>query len=164
MHLMQRLSAIVNDYLTVRVMMHRAPDKMIGPVGDRYLIRWYLIPRNRVFNVYLHLFWRSDDDRAHHDHPWLLNFSWLLDGQYIEEMIARGGIRHRIPRRVGAFKLRLGASPHRLELVDGQPCTTLFITGPMFRRWGFHCRDAGWVDFEAFTKNDGEEVGKGCDQ
>jgi len=43
----------------------RRPDFVIG--GDArthdvaYLLRWYLIPRNPLFNAYLHLFLRSDD-------------------------------------------------------------------------------------------------------
>ena len=39
-------------------------------IGKNYLSRWHIIPRNRYFNIYLHKFVGSDDDRALHDHPW----------------------------------------------------------------------------------------------
>ena len=63
--------------------------------------RWWVIPRNKWFNVYLHHFLRSDDDRALHDQPWW-NLSILLDGEYTEHTIAAGGVRLRC--------LRLGSS------------------------------------------------------
>lgn len=47
----------------------RAPDFYIGGNANPYLLRWWVIPRNRFFNVYLHKFLRDDDDRALHDHP-----------------------------------------------------------------------------------------------
>lgn len=48
----------------------RKPDFVIGDLSNPYLLRWWVIPRNRFFNVYLHKFLRDDDDRALHDHPW----------------------------------------------------------------------------------------------
>src|SRR3546814_8204117 len=42
----------------------RKPDITIGGEDNPYLRRWYIIPRNRWFNVYLHEFLRDDDDRA----------------------------------------------------------------------------------------------------
>lgn len=47
----------------------RPPDVVIGGDASPYMRRWWVIPRNRRFNVYLHHFLRSDDDRALHDHP-----------------------------------------------------------------------------------------------
>ncbi len=41
----------------------RNPDITIGGKDHPYLERWWIIPRNRVFNIYLHQFWRSDDDQ-----------------------------------------------------------------------------------------------------
>jgi hypothetical protein len=34
-------------------------------IGDHQLDRWYVIRRNKLFNIYLHRFNRSDEDRAH---------------------------------------------------------------------------------------------------
>lgn len=152
----------------------RAPDFVIGGKEDPYLLRWFLIPRNPVFNIYVHKFLRSDDDRALHTHPWAFNCSILLQGQYLEHTQAGKFIR-----KAGDWKFRWGPAPHRVELVRAAfaiggmkshafgkplPCWTVFITGPRVRRWGFLCPQ-GWVHWKRFTaKDDKGLVGKGCDQ
>lgn len=68
-----------------KLMTSRPADFVIGKEDDPYLMRWWVLPRNKFFNVYLHLFMRSDDDRALHDHPWW-NASFVLDGGYFEHM------------------------------------------------------------------------------
>lgn len=147
----------------------RQPDFVIGGSDNPYLLRWFLIPRNRLLNVYLHEFWRDDDDRALHDHPWLFNVSWLLRGSYIEHTIEAGGIVVKSVRRAGAFKLRIGRAPHRLELPanvagDKMKCWTLFITGPRVRQWGFYCMEKGWIHWKRFTAaGDPGAIGAGCD-
>lgn len=103
------------------------PDRIIG---DHYLERYYVIPRNRWFSVYLHKFLGSDDDRACHDHPWA-SVSFLLAGRLIEltpydsaEMcevfpeteVLRG--RH-IPWLWPVF--RKATHTHRMVLSGGQP-------------------------------------------
>lgn len=139
----------------------RQPDFVVGGTESPYLNRWWLIPRNPIFNIYLHEFLRSDDDRALHDHPWI-NCSILLSGQYCEHTIAAGGIHHRTMRKAGDIKFRLGSSAHRIELTHG-PCWTLFITGPRYRNWGFHCVEAGWIPWQQFVdERDAGAVGKGC--
>lgn len=147
----------------------RAPDFVIGGPAKPYLLRWWLIPRNPVLNVYLHCFLRSDDDRALHTHPWLFNLSWLLLGQYREWMpftsICPGPYDNgdSADRVAGDIKFRWGAAPHRVELTNG-PCWTLFITGPRVREWGFLC-PKGFVHWKKFTApGDKGAVGKGCDQ
>lgn len=152
----------IADSLIARVT-RRPADFVIGGQDRPYLRRWWLLPRNPLFNVYLHQFLRSDDDRALHDHPWLFNASLILRGSYTEETIAAGGIHVRTLREAGSFKFRWGPAPHRVELHDGQ-CWTLFITGPRVREWGFHCPDAGWVHWKRFTADDDKgAVGAGCD-
>lgn len=142
----------------------REPDVIIGGQENPYMKRWWLIPRNRFFNIYLHHFLRSDDDRALHDHPWL-NISWLLTGQYLEHRILAGGIHQKNEYQADDCIVRLsGAYSHRIELHKG-PVWTLFITGPVYRKWGFHCPDAGWVYYRDFVTADDEgAIGKGCDQ
>jgi hypothetical protein len=159
---------LIADWLIERAR-RRAPDFIIGGKERPYLLRWFLIPRNPVFNVYLHQFLRSDDDRAHHDHPWLFNASVLLRGCYVEHTIESGGVLVQAPRSAGAIKFRWGAAPHRLALVPAVgdkewPCWTLFITGPRVREWGFYCMERGWVHWKRFTAaDDSGAVGKGCD-
>lgn len=147
----------------MRVAVSREPDFVIGGHDNPYLRRWWLLPRNRFFNVYLHHFMRSDDDRALHDHPWM-NCSVLLSGRYIEHTIAAGGIHRHQLLTAGAVRPRwTGKIAHRVELVDG-PCWTIFITGPRYREWGFHCPLQGWVHWERFTaSNDPGAIGKGCE-
>lgn len=140
----------------------RAPDYVIGPADDPYLERWWLIPRNRWLNVYLHHFLRSDDDRALHDHPWI-NVSILLRGSYLEHQ--EGCVRRRNPWRPWApWRLiaRLPTTAHRVELGPG-PVWTLFLTGPRVRVWGFHCPH-GWIPWTEFVEDrpGGNAVGKGC--
>ncbi len=140
----------------LRVANAREPDLVIG---DDYLRRWWVIPRNRAFNVYLHNIRTSDDDRALHDHPWI-NCSILLDGSYVEHTIPAGGINRRVVRKAGELVFRMPGAAHRLEIADS-PCWTLFVTGPTWRSWGFHC-PRGWVHWRDFTSADGKSVGRGC--
>lgn len=138
----------------------RGPDIEIGGSADPYLRRWFLIPRNRWFNIYLHEFCRSDDDRALHDHPWW-NLSILLRGQYVEHTISNGGVNVRTTRAAGDLKFRKAKSAHRIELTHGR-CWTLFLTGPRIRDWGFHCPQ-GWRHWRIFTSGpNGETIGRGC--
>jgi hypothetical protein len=139
----------------------REPDLIIGGADNPYLKRWYLIPRNPLFNAYLHRFLRSDDDRALHDHPWI-NISILLEGEYTEHTISAGGINLRAVRKAGDHKFRSPWAAHRIELHAG-PCWTLFLTGPRIRTWGFHCPN-GWRRWQDFTAGArGETVGRGCE-
>lgn len=130
----------------------RDPDIKIN--GD-YLHRWYVIPRNPYFNIYVHKFMQSDEDRALHDHPWY-SVSVLLKGEFIEHSLK--GVRH-IPRIAPVF--RTAKFAHRLELVKG-PAWTIFITGPRIREWGFLC-PKGWRHWSLFTNSDGTEIGRGCE-
>lgn len=162
--------------LFLRIADRRPPDFVIGDPSNPYLRRWWVIPRNRWFNVYLHHFLRDDDDRALHDHPWHW-CSILLSGGYVEHTIAAGGVHHRRERQAPSIKFSRAARAHRVELlklsdfVATQPdndrpvsCWTLFITGPAFRTWGFHCPERGWVPWQQFLNLDNPGVvGKGCE-
>ena len=132
--------------------LNRKADQIIG---DNYLYRWFLIPKNRFFNIYLHKFCSSDDDRALHDHPWW-SVSFLLKGEFIEHRFSSVRI---IPRLFPVF--RSAKFAHRLEVVQG-PVWTLFITGPKVRSWGFYCPN-GWRHWRKFTDSSGRFVGDGCD-
>lgn len=162
-----RASAILIDRVS-----RRAPDFIVGGEDRPYLRRWWLIPRNPVFNVYLHQFLRDDDDRALHDHPWAW-CSILLDGGYIEHTIAAGGIHRRQERRAPSIKISGPWRAHRIELMKWRlrtgeevpfRCWTLFITGPRMRDWGFHCENTGWIPWQRFTAADDKgKTGAGCD-
>ncbi|SKM28902.1 hypothetical protein [Mycobacteroides abscessus] len=129
-----------------RKLIHGQPHQIIGGNDDPYLLRWYLIPRNPVLNIYLHQFLRSDDDRALHDRPWWF-WSMVLLGHYYEHR-ADG---RRIKRHAGSIAYRRAETRHRVELpTSNDPfsllsredsCVTLVITGPRVRVWGFWCKD-----------------------
>lgn len=150
----------------------RPPDVIIGTADNPYMHRWYVLPRNRWLNLYLRRFWRSDDDRALHDHPWW-NCSLLLAGSYVEHTIASGGINRRERLTAGALRFRPAKAAHRIELEQGElgprRCLSLFATGPRIRDWGFHC-PRGWVPWRVFTSEapakDGaprvSSIGRGC--
>jgi hypothetical protein len=168
------LARILRPWFTKKV--QTQPDFVIGPHDDPYMHRWYVIPRNRWFNIYLHEFHRSDDDRATHTHPWL-SVSLMLNG-VIQEIIEdpdapwfQGKNVARTDRWIekGAITYRSAKMAHRIVLFNddwlehGNPIT-LFITGPRIREWGFHC-PKGWVHWKDFTSNtDGNSLtGRGCD-
>ncbi|CPR57358.1 hypothetical protein [Mycobacteroides abscessus] len=114
----------------------------IGGEDDPYLLRWYLIPRNKRLNIYLHQFIRSDDDRALHDHPWWF-WSFVLAGHYYEHR-ADG---RRIKRHWASIAYRAAKTRHRVELPKSNDpmslleredcCWTIVVTGPRTRDWGF---------------------------
>lgn len=131
----------------------RGPDFVIG---DDYLRRWFVIPRNPWLNVYLHDVRKSDDDRAFHDHPWA-NTSFLIEGCYWE-VTPEGSFL----RRAGEVITRPAEALHRLELFEGAGALSLFVTGPKIREWGFDCPQ-GWVHWKDFcSEDDSSRAGRGC--
>lgn len=164
------------DTMIARTMC-RPPDFIIGGRDKPYLLRWYLLggrwkrtpgerPRwvSRTFlgcRPYLHCFLRSDDDRAHHDHP-SLSFSAAMGGGGTEHTIAKGGIHRRRPIRRGTIRFRTARFAHRIEIEPGSMLITLFIFLPNIREWGFHCKH-GWVHWKEFTASDDSgAIGRGC--
>lgn len=150
----EQMAQWAEDYMAAR-----APDFVIG---EDYLRRWWVIPRNDQMNVYLHDIRKSDDDRAMHDHPWA-NTSYLLVGGYMEH--TPEGV---FERRAGEVIHRPAEAAHRLELIPGVRAISLFMTGPKVREWGFHC-PKGWVHWKDFTdfdpsqgRVDSSHTGRGC--
>ena len=134
----------------------------IGQDRD-YLQRWYIIPRNRFFNIYLHRYTGSDDDRALHDHPW-----WSLS---INGKGRLAEIRERfVENDYGWWQageetrdiipfwpyLRAPLDMHRM-LLRTETAWTLFITGPRVRDWGFRQFDEpnNWLEKGEFFKKYG---------
>lgn len=123
----------------------RQPDKTIG---DNYLSRWHAVPKNPLFNVYLHHVTGDDPDDNLHDHPWLFNYSLVLRGKIREQMPS--AVRTLTP---GSLTFRFGTAPHRLVL-ESTESLTLFITGPKIRQWGFYTA-CGWVNSKEYLRQDG---------
>jgi hypothetical protein len=128
----------------------REPDyTVVGKVDGRmYLRRWYLLPRNSIFNLYLHNITSSDDDRALHDHRGN-NVSIILAGAY-REHFEDGSSK---VRRRGHMVYRRADMLHRLELIT-PTVWSLFVVGPWWRNWTFACPE-GRVPNETYIANDG---------
>lgn len=160
------------------------PDFIIGRVNEPYVNRWYVIPRNPFFNVYLHQFLRSDQDFALHSHPWLFNISIPIDGraaEYVPDPVLkwfnmRAACMKPTVRimRQGQWRFRIGRSFHRIGLFRNvhtgleEQMWTIFITGPkipdFIREWGFMC-PKGFIPFSRFVKyrhGKGSEPLDGC--
>lgn len=136
------------------MMASRMPDFIIG---DTYLHRWWVVPRNRQANVYLHRIMHSDDDRALHDDPWD-NISVVIAGRYVEHTPDGSFLRE-----AGSVVQRKATDSHRLEILPGEHAVSLFLTGPNVREWGFHCPQ-GWRIWTEFVDQGGKgKVGRGCD-
>ena len=136
----------------------RSPDKIIGTPEEPYLLRWHIIPRNRFFNIYLHKFLKSDDDRALHDHPWW-SLSIALRGTAWEE---RSDILY--PRFITQGDVIFRRALYRHRMIIEEPFWTLFITGPVIREWGFWCDGERFVPWREFVdEQDSGQVGRGCD-
>lgn len=194
-----RVPHFLLSYLKKKLMPFSAaiPDEVIGPgyrwrkstgggkppkgLRKPFLLRWFVIPKNRFMNIYLHNFIRDDEDRALHDHPWW-NVSLLLIGRYIEVTPGYRTLAYlhpdfrdksppdtRTEYRAGDLKFRGATYAHRIELVRtrksghkrtealrqrGQLCWSLFITGPVVRKWGFHC-SGGWRSAAEFAQDGG---------
>jgi hypothetical protein len=177
-----RVPRVVLTFLKKKLMprTNGLPDEIIGPgyrwrktsgqlptgLKNPFLMRWFIVPKNQLCNIYLHKFMRDDEDRALHNHPWI-NVSLLLVGRYIE--VTRGD--KRVMYQAGELRFRLPSTGHRIELVRtrktghkrtkkqrerGQPSWSLFITGPVVRPWGFYC-PKGWREQHEFHER------KGCE-
>lgn len=149
------------------IMKTRKPDFYIGGREDPYMIRWWVIPRNKWFNIYLHNILKSDRDEALHDHPWI-NVSLLVHGKYIELTAGEEGPCGQLasaPLGEGELRLRGPSSAHRLVRPDDvDKVVTFFFTGPVWRHWGFLCPRGWrhWKDFIGYRDAHSNIVGRGC--
>jgi len=143
--------------------------------NDIYLKRWYLIrPYTWGFNIYLHQFMGSDEDRSLHDHPWW-SLGIILWGSYLEHMpkdpdkwIIENDRTEIIKQRYPLVPVyRKPEAIHRIELLRNPNGTeksvwTLFITGPKIREWGFWC-PFGFRHNYDFLDRSKTRRGIGCD-
>jgi hypothetical protein len=138
--------------------------------GDTFFSRYDLL-KTRWFAVYLHEFYRSDNDRCLHDHPWPF-LTIILRGGYWEQLPERwsdydpqplddglgtlgfqpkGIVREwRRPGYVGRYPAE---HTHRIELDPAKPKPwSLVIVGRRSRSWGFWGPD-GWIKWEKGKPN-----------
>ncbi len=129
------------------------PHQLIGPPDRPYLLRWFVIRPNRWCNIYWHRFVGSDDP-VPHCHPWDF-MSFMLRGSYIEAD-EHGSRRRRHAGQVAfhraeyRHRIILDPAPAPTDIADEQACTTLVITGPRRRMWGFWCNGSRFVPWREF--------------
>lgn len=128
--------------------------------GDLYLRRWFLYPRDKDFGknvgkgrLYLHKFYRGDEDPYLHDHPWpftsliLTRGYWEetefnpMDSWYGQLWLPASGPdgESRIRKFYKRFSVlkRPATWKHRVILKDETPVWTIVKTGVKERSWGF---------------------------
>lgn len=134
-----------------------------------YLRRFFIYPRNKDFSknvvkrrLYLHKFYKGDEDPHPHSHPWPFT-SLLLTRGYWEETPAnqaeatgedhlQSTVLYRKELLTGEMRKwrfyprfsilhRPAKWQHRVKLVDNQPVWTLVRTGVKERTWGFWIGD-----------------------
>lgn len=127
--------------------------------GDKYLLRFYLKHSSPRFpGLYLHHFYRGDQDRDLHNHPWTKSVSFILTGGYAEERLPeeqKDKPRYKVSRRIvgpGSLNVIKANDFHRVDLI-GRSTWTLFTSGKKVKDWGFMLRDTGeYVDHQTYDK------------
>lgn len=112
---------------------------------ERYLDRWIVYLNG--YTLRLHRFWRGDDDRASHDHPWAWFVTFPL-GMYVEKIFVQGNyIKHRfvVPWR---FHYRPGDFEHYVVRGVKVPWYTVVVTGPKRQGWGFYPEPGKFVPYK----------------
>lgn len=100
--------------------------QLLGKKECPYARRWIL--DFKLFTLRVHHFYRSDDDRNYHDHPWWF-LTFILKGSYTDES-EKG---HEV-LRAGSFAFRRAEHRHTVRTTG---VWTLLVTGPEKRTWGF---------------------------
>lgn len=115
--------------------------------GEKYLGRWIFYIAGR--SLRLHKFYRGDDGRAPHDHPWPF-WTFPLCGGYWEHVPTLDGwLRFNF---VKGWRLHYRPSSYQ-HIVDDPPVPflTIVVTGKKNRGWGFWPSDGTfvhWTDWE----------------
>lgn len=135
-------------------------DILRQDTGELYLRRWFLYPRDKDFGenvlkkrLYLHKFYRGDEDPYLHDHPWsftslILTRGYWEETPWVPDYKWKDGDKPTFGPTEGDWRTRrfyprfsLLRRPatwrHRVLLKDPKPVWTLVRTGVKERSWGF---------------------------
>jgi hypothetical protein len=132
--------------------------------GSPYLLRKYLLPKRFSGawwpGVFLHKFYRSDEDRFPHNHPWRFAVSLILTGGYIERRYKPDGQCIELSKHVRrplTFNVIRAEDFHKAQLLEPKRgCWTLFVawrhkTAKPGEEWGFwdidHGCFVGWREY-----------------
>lgn len=140
---MSHIMSYVSTYKELTKLASRLPCRTICGEQGPYLSRYTLSDMPDGGHVYLHFFHRGDADQELHNHPWS-GTSIILAGGYKEER--RVGSTAQIERRVygpGETNVLEPDTYHRIDLIGGIGCWTLFTVSPKVQSWGFWDRHTG---------------------
>lgn len=106
-------------------------DIVINYRNDPYLERYILWFGG---TLRLHKFWRSDDDRALHDHPWRFITFPLATYNEITEDKDGNAINNTVTR----FRPHYRPAAYKHRVIIDKPAWTIIVTGTHLRDWGFY--------------------------
>jgi hypothetical protein len=140
----------------------------LGEPECPYLRRWAIGVGG--YSIRLHHWYRSDDKRNPHDHPWWF-LTLVLKGSYddwsypLVDGVPDLSIPYKVdPLRPGSIRFRPAHHAHSVAVAPGG-CWTLMVTGKKSRRWGFWLRRAdGSSRFKRSNKYFLEDGHHPCDQ
>jgi hypothetical protein len=131
---------------------------LVGPPDRPYYRRYFVIPRNRYFNVYLHYFMRSDEGELH-DHR-MANITVVLQGWYYDQRFVTPPVAGQpLPETYISLVERMrpvfrrASTPHRV-VFEKHDVWSLFIGFPHTRNWGFWRSFGGvacWFPHQCFV-------------
>lgn len=102
--------------------------------GEPYLGRWILYVRG--YTLRLHKFFRGDDARAPHDHPWAFWTLPLCRGYY--ESVPDNFKGGQFVKWVSGWRWHYRPSSYQHIVLDPDgPFWTVVVTGRKDRSWGF---------------------------
>lgn len=121
----------------IRQLVERLPSLTIAKEGKKYLTRYYVFLKDRVFgNIFIHHFHRSDMDVGSdgqgllHNHPFDWSFSIVLSGGYREERRRPDGTVYTKVVKPFSFNFLSKKDFHRVDLLDeNKGAWTIFFTG-----------------------------------
>jgi hypothetical protein len=118
--------------------------KEIKSKAGKLHFRRYRIIETPWLNIYIHRIYMADADEHEHDHPWDFCI-FVLSGGYVEQ--SNDGYYARIP---GSFVRHSAEYSHRIISLNNKPSTTLVMTGPRRREWGYKISTTIWANHKAY--------------
>lgn len=117
--------------------------EIISKKGELHFRRWGIDAF--IFGIYIHQIYKADEDKHLHDHPWDY-ISICLKGSFMEECVKKVNII-----KPGNVIIRKANSFHKIKDMITPAVTTLFMTGPRRRKWGYDVNDK-WVEGSIYHK------------
>lgn len=111
--------------------------------GERYLDRWIVYING--YTLRLHKFYRGDDDRASHTHPW-----WFITfplSEYTERRFSQGSGGDWFRVRPWRPHYRAPDFEHYVVFGKRVPWYTIVLTGPKRDTWGFYPAPGKFVPY-----------------